>query len=95
MRAIAADYHTGQRSALYAFASTGAIDKRQLVLELREALAVAAEHSDFPLLALLLAKVELVGSRGPQPGWNEIPTDYAYGTATTITAMGNYPWEEL
>lgn len=62
-RVIAAAWHGGMRTALYAFASSGAI-RDDLADEIRDEIA-----EDTPELEALLAWVEAEGTRGPVQRW--------------------------
>jgi hypothetical protein len=74
-RRIASDWHGGQGTALYAFASTGAIDTARADHDLlREVNAtIKAEHPPVGHdLYILYAYVHNHNARGPQPGWNDL-----------------------
>ncbi len=82
-RRIASDWHGGQGSALYMFASTGATrDKRYTVEDVRIAIEyqllphiVADSERHWPHageeLRELYAYVKSVGNRGPVEGWSD------------------------
>lgn len=73
-RVIAAVWHGGQSSALYALASTGAIltatddDDRDTLGELSELISETDEDE----LRTLRSYVERVGTRGPVEGWDSL-----------------------
>lgn len=62
-RMIASDWHGGQRSPLYALASTGAILPNTMA-------DIESLRTDNAELAALRAYVVEHGVRGPQKGWN-------------------------
>lgn len=63
-RMIAGDWHGGQRSPLYALASTGAILTNTIA-------DIDSIRSDDVELAALRAYVVAHGVRGPQEGWTD------------------------
>lgn len=78
-RVIASQWHGGQTSALYSFASTGTIDAEtddtasRLVWEItREIDAVGALVAESEGLEALRAYVAQHGARGPVDGWAQV-----------------------
>jgi hypothetical protein len=71
-RVIAASWHGGQSSPLYALASSGAIVAN--VGDEITACKVDAYHqgAGTPELVALMAYVQHHGERGPQAGWSEL-----------------------
>jgi hypothetical protein len=68
-RRIASEWHGGMRSALYSFASSGAVDFEWVMLEIRcELLNLDDETLRRDLLALS-KYVRSVGGRPAQEGW--------------------------
>ncbi len=78
-RVIASWWHSGQGSAFYSFASTGAIDKSRLIVEWQQA-HNHTDVSDFDQLALdyFSAYIDRApgtddgGNRGPVDGWADL-----------------------
>jgi len=65
-RVIAASWHSGQDSALYALASTGAILDRTAYIIRRE-----IANNPYPELYALASYVRFHGERGPVTAWIE------------------------
>jgi hypothetical protein len=71
-RLIASQYHGGQSSALYSFASTGAIDKANMIGDILECHMAADDDENFDPAALnaLYHYVGIHGDREPVKGWH-------------------------
>lgn len=70
-RQVAAEWHGGIGSALYSFASTGAIHVQTMDAELDD-VASYADVEEMEKLIQLLRYVYEKGERGPQPGWADV-----------------------
>lgn len=77
-RRIAADWHGGQASAVYALACSGAIAREECLRELR--------HADGPEVPALVQYIEAHGDRGPVAGWSQLAWDM-----TPAVPMGQLP----
>ena len=75
-RAAAAAWHDGQASALYALASSGAVDLARVDREVMSTLDTLTDDraDDAADLDALLAYVHRVGDRGPVDGWHRLDT---------------------
>ena len=78
LRELAASWHGGMTSPLYALASSGAIADG-LVREIEECITIAEQYdadpdyaADIPRLRHLLVYVRSHGYRGPVEGWSDI-----------------------
>ena len=82
-RRIASEWHGGQGSALYAFASTGAIregsdegwDYNECAMEIYEEIAATTSYEELnPMTDMnnLLEYIQANGPRGPVPGWADL-----------------------
>jgi hypothetical protein len=75
-RQIASEWHGGQGSALYAFASTGAIDTAWEDHDIRQEIRPLREHSpnftEYDRLTKLLKYCDFYGPRGPVDGWSDL-----------------------
>lgn len=68
-RRIAAEWHDGQRSALYAFVSTGTIATTDITDEIHRSRQFDTAAATRGELDELLAYVTAHGDRGPVTGW--------------------------
>jgi hypothetical protein len=72
-RMIASQWHGGQFSALYALASSGAIEAVDVSRELQGVQAVTQRPASHTAeLNALAAYVRHHGARGPVPGWSSL-----------------------
>lgn len=72
-RRIASSWHGGGGTALYAFASTGAIDTARADHDIKNEIQTCYFYpDDMPGLRSLLAYVVHHGKRGPVPGWADL-----------------------
>lgn len=75
-RKIASDWHGGGGSAVYALASTGAIDTARddhnLLDEINDCYPSAHDEDDFQDIEWLTLYVRKRGTRGPVAGWNDL-----------------------
>lgn len=71
---IAKHWHNGQKTRLYALASTGSIDNTNGYLgeELEITQALAEWWHEAEEILALKAYIKKCGTRGPQRGWSEI-----------------------
>lgn len=65
-RDLAKQYRNDSDHAMWAFVTTGAIDKRRMKYEIKGCLLVEGAESE---LAALLLYIDYYGSRGPQDYW--------------------------
>lgn len=72
-RVIASQLHDGQRTAMYALASSGAVNKNQLGNEINHVFQAEGTTPQMKKwLGALYEYVEAVGDREPVPGWSGI-----------------------
>lgn len=72
-RMIASQWHSGQRSALYSFASCGAIAGPALESAITNEMNAADKESDIEALRALWSYVQVHGpKRGPVAGWSSL-----------------------
>ena len=68
---IAADYHGGQRTALYSLCSTGFIDRTNCLREISSCMYIA-DNTDLYTLATLTQYVVAKGNRDVQIHWSDL-----------------------
>lgn len=70
-RVAASQWHGGQATALYSFASTGAITDA-LSLEVAQEILRQPDYQQAPELLMLQAYIASHGNRGPVEGWHTL-----------------------
>ncbi|MEQ4209637.1 hypothetical protein [Actinopolymorpha sp. B9G3] len=74
-RRIAAEWHSGQRSAMCAFATSGAIERDRLCGELSSELQTVGDEQDRRDLLALVAYACRSGDRSPVRSWHRLWDD--------------------
>lgn len=84
-RRIACQLHTGQSSAMYSLASSGAVDYDLLSAEMRRETATEADPDVRGMYASIGLYAESHAGRDSVAGWHELTTDTPEGTTSLET----------